>query len=626
MLFTLSMVKVTAQKNFTYTPENPKAGDVITITYEPTGTLAGNLKFVDAVYYTRGGKNINADDIVLQRLGKKFTGTIPTDTANNFVYFGFSIDRQYDNNFNEGYYIILRDNDGKIKKGAHENLSFFYQYGGRDVGVERNTSKAMEAIEKEMQSSEELRHSYLPTYVRLLFVEKKEEAPALVQKEIEGLLKKGLNKDEDYELLKAVYTSAKLPEQAKLIGSIQKEKFPDGKWKINDFMEAFFKEKDPAKAALMAKQLEENVRTHLDWKHYESNLDFYKLRPLFVLYTSKNWEQLKKELPKYYDDNNAELASLYNEIAWDLQKTSSDLAFAEEVSRKAVAMAKKEMTKPIAKKPNYLTTKQWKESREYTYAQYADTYGMVLHRLGQNKKAFPLMIEVMQIGKRNNISHNNTYALVAEKVLPAKQYKKEMEDFIKAGKASTEMTEGLKKVFIRQKGSETGFEEYIAALKNESYLKMIEGLKKKILNEDAPSFALLDLSGKKVNLADYKGKVVVVDFWATWCGPCISSFPGMQKAVNKYANNPNVQFLFIDTWENDKKKVEEFITTNKYSFEVLLDEESKVVEQFKVEGIPTKFVLDPNGKIRFKSVGFNGSDDGLVEELTAMIELASTAK
>src|SRR5690606_21153544 len=122
-----------------------------------------------------------------------------------------------------------------------------------------------------------------------------------------------------------------------------------------------------------------------------------------------------------------------------------------------------------------------------------------------------------------------------------------------------------------------------------------------------------------------KGKVVVVDFWATWCGPCKASFPGMQKMVSKYQDKDDVKFIFIDTWEsveNKEKNASEFITKNNYSFHVLMDNDNKVVEQSKVEGIPTKFVIDKQGRIRFKSVGFDGSDDKLMKELTAMIDMA----
>jgi peroxiredoxin len=103
----------------------------------------------------------------------------------------------------------------------------------------------------------------------------------------------------------------------------------------------------------------------------------------------------------------------------------------------------------------------------------------------------------------------------------------------------------------------------------------------------------------------------------------------MQKIVEKFKANPDVKFVFVNTWErvNDKEKnASEFITSNRYSFDVLMDNENKVVEQFKVDGIPTKFVLDKEGRIRFKSVGFDGSDDKLMNELSVMIEMAGTEK
>ena len=92
-------------------------------------------------------------------------------------------------------------------------------------------------------------------------------------------------------------------------------------------------------------------------------------------------------------------------------------------------------------------------------------------------------------------------------------------------------------------------------------------------------------------------------------------------------------FLFIDTWENDSnrvQKVTDFIAKNGYNFNVLYDEaKSKsgndftVIEDYKVDGIPTKFVIDRNNNIRFKSVGYNGSVDATVNEMTAMIDIAA---
>jgi thiol-disulfide isomerase/thioredoxin len=185
---------------------------------------------------------------------------------------------------------------------------------------------------------------------------------------------------------------------------------------------------------------------------------------------------------------------------------------------------------------------------------------------------------------------------------------------------------------MKSNHTEAETDQYMAVMESFTLQKIKKDLEKKMMNESAPLFRLVNLQKKEVNLEELKGKVVVVDFWATWCGPCIASFPGMQKAVNKYRDNPNVVFLFIDTWETDKdreKLVVDFIKSKNYSFNVLYDTPLKdnqaqfeVVSNYKVEGIPTKFIIGPDGNIRFKSVGFGGSEDALVQEISTMIEMA----
>ncbi|MDB5156666.1 MAG: resA 6 [Mucilaginibacter sp.] len=154
-----------------------------------------------------------------------------------------------------------------------------------------------------------------------------------------------------------------------------------------------------------------------------------------------------------------------------------------------------------------------------------------------------------------------------------------------------------------------------------------------ITNQPAPVFELKDMDGKTVSLADYKGKVVVVDFWATWCGPCKMSFPGMQLVLNKYKKDNDVQFLFIDTREKAadyKDLVKNFLAENHYTFKVIFDEngadgiQNKFIKIYKVPGIPTKFIIDRDGIIRFERIGYMSgmSDQDLANEVAEMIEKA----
>jgi thiol-disulfide isomerase/thioredoxin len=191
----------------------------------------------------------------------------------------------------------------------------------------------------------------------------------------------------------------------------------------------------------------------------------------------------------------------------------------------------------------------------------------------------------------------------------------------------------METLYKKVKGSNEGYDTYMAEIDRQLGERFQERLPSKMIDEPAPAFTLQDLKGNTVSLEDYKGKTVVVDFWATWCGPCKASFPAMQLAVNKYKDSPDVKFLFIHTWEREDNatgQARRYIKGMKYDFQVLMDlrdeatHTNPVVQSYHVTGIPTKFVIDKNGHIRFRLTGFSrgAADAAVAEELMAMIRLA----
>lgn len=193
------------------------------------------------------------------------------------------------------------------------------------------------------------------------------------------------------------------------------------------------------------------------------------------------------------------------------------------------------------------------------------------------------------------------------------------------------MSDDFKKLYIKIKGSDAGYEEYTSATRKNYLEALSKKLGKEMVSEPASGFTLTDLDGKQVSISDYKGKIVILDFWATWCVPCKASFPAMQMAVNKYKEDANVKFLFIHTWERSATPTQdasEYIKSMKYNFEVLMKNKdpqtktNKVVGSYKVSGIPAKFVIDGSGNVKFKLTGFDGSNEAAVDELSMMIDMA----
>jgi|DewCreStandDraft_2_1066082.scaffolds.fasta_scaffold00008_101 thiol-disulfide isomerase/thioredoxin len=135
---------------------------------------------------------------------------------------------------------------------------------------------------------------------------------------------------------------------------------------------------------------------------------------------------------------------------------------------------------------------------------------------------------------------------------------------------------------------------------------------------------LTTLDGRQISLRQLKGKVVVLDFWATWCGPCRASMPSMQKLYEKYRSTSDVEILLVNCWERVDDRAEhvrKYLASNpSYTFPVVLDLRDEVVSGFGVTGIPTKFYLDRDGVVQFKEVGFPGADV-FIEEASDRIDL-----
>jgi peroxiredoxin len=112
-------------------------------------------------------------------------------------------------------------------------------------------------------------------------------------------------------------------------------------------------------------------------------------------------------------------------------------------------------------------------------------------------------------------------------------------------------------------------------------------------------FTLTDLHGNPWHLRELKGKVVLVNFWATWCPPCRKEMPDLQALYDKYQEQG---FVVLSISDEEPAKVQPFITERKITYPVLLDPGRKVNEEFQVEGIPKSFVYDREGKLVAQSM------------------------
>lgn len=138
-------------------------------------------------------------------------------------------------------------------------------------------------------------------------------------------------------------------------------------------------------------------------------------------------------------------------------------------------------------------------------------------------------------------------------------------------------------------------------------------------NIPASNFRLQDLNGKEVSLEDYKGKILILNFWATWCVPCVGELEQLKIAYKKYEGNSKIAFAFVSTDEK-KEKVPVEAKKRNYQFPILYADE-KIEDDYKVDSVPTLLIIDGQRNIRFQKTGFNNNGYYL-KELDWMIEAA----
>ncbi|RZL17646.1 MAG: TlpA family protein disulfide reductase [Pedobacter sp.] len=159
--------------------------------------------------------------------------------------------------------------------------------------------------------------------------------------------------------------------------------------------------------------------------------------------------------------------------------------------------------------------------------------------------------------------------------------------------------------------------------------KLIEGLmeiglfkpnvseKNKPVNSDLSAIKFKDAKGNVLSLADLKGKIIFLNFWATWCPPCLAEMPSINKLYTQFKNDPNVIFIFADA-DGDLIKSGKFMTNRKFDMPVY-KVESEIPEQIFSGALPTTVIFDKQGRISFMHEGIaNYSNKKFVDFLNKL--------
>jgi len=594
---------------FVFNPEQPKAGEEITIKYNTVNTELGGSQAVDAIVYSYSTDIDDTKEIYLSKKGGLWTGKFTPSKDVSGLFIIFKNAESIDNNKEQGYNIKLYNKNGIIP-GATAGLAVFHQRYSRVVGIKGDAELAKLFLEDEFNTNPTVKPEYLENYFYSL---PKSNRDSVVRVELEALeATEDLSENKIELFAKFFPMTGDIVKGTKYLEML-KEKFPESEYVQQAVYGKFREEKN------IEKQIDILNQTIQKYPNGESPKWMFSYIMSGLAKSSKfdKAESLMEQYPKLVTSN------VYNSVAWQMFETKNNIKNAVALAEKGVDVAKKEK-EANEEKPKYYTENQWIESKQMSLGAMLDTYANLLKATNQKEKALSVFEEAVNVTNEEHPDINEGYASMLVELGKTEKAKDVLQKFLDSGKSTDKMKSLFSQVFVGLGGSDADLNKYLSKNNVEANQKIIDKLKEEMINKPAPQFTLVDIDGKSVSLSDFKGKTVIVDFWATWCSPCVKSFPVMQKAQTKLTKNNDVKFLFINTWErveNKKKNAKDFLKKTNYPFHVLMDESNEVVAEFGVEGIPTKFIVDKNGNIRFKSVGFSGSEEELINELGQMISM-----
>lgn len=176
--------------------------------------------------------------------------------------------------------------------------------------------------------------------------------------------------------------------------------------------------------------------------------------------------------------------------------------------------------------------------------------------------------------------------------------------------------------FSGWKGGMDGWDDQWDAVKTHWKDEMMARLQKEIIRVKAHDFVknIVDLQGKPLGEDVIKNKIIIIDFWATWCVPCMQEMPYVQKAYEKYAAAGDVAFMIINSAaKNTLQDAQGWWGNKRYSFPVYYNTDEQIGEKFGFNFIPAVYIIDKKGDIRFKTIGFEGPS--IERKIEAAIEL-----
>jgi len=601
-----TLAQAGVREHVRFTPMQPTRGGTVRIIYDPSGTpLSGADSISAEILFLRESDTPLLTTVHLRREDARWSGVLPVPESDvTLLLCQFVAGDLVDDNGEEGWDLMVHTAAGKPVRNAHLaratvlQRSEFYSFKHR-----RDPEKAQQELNLEQALFPDNWRASVMAWGLMMRSPGGEEAARSIRPQLDSVYEREKEHQSVVAELLPWFEQTGQIDRAESIRSAAIAREPQGQVAMATARSSVFQERDPA--ARLARI--QDVLSRFPWN--DRDYDALVGAQVTSLVRLERYEEAAQAATQARHPD----GSMYNAIAWPLVEKGEQLEEAVRWARTGVKLSREQSDE---QKPEYVSERSWRSTRRMRLGMVLDTYALglfKLERLREAQRAFEEADSLFDGEVPETAEHLVETYLRNGKPEQALELARRM---ILTGITSDRTDELYQEAYTRQHGSAEGMEDDLHQLRSAARDRMRTELLKTRVSIPAPAFALKALDGTSVRLEDLRGKVVMIDFWATWCGPCRMSFPFLQRFYDEHRADQSLALFAVNTWERvegekRQKTVRKFLADNKYTFPVLFDE--AVVEQYGVEGIPTRFVIDQDGIIRFKSIGFEGGDKMLTQ-------------